>query len=225
MKKVKLIIKIIMSIPKTIYFNLRVFDLKTAIRFPIFISNNIKLQEIYKGCIKIDSKKINTFMIKIGIAGSDAIESQRGLIFLNKKIKGKIIFHGEAKFSEGIKLYNNSGVTEFGDNFIANKNCFIASDKKIVFGQNVLIGWNVNIRDSDGHKIVQMEKGKENYEEVNIGNHVWICSYVDILKGNSIGNDCVIAYRSCLTGITAENNKLIGGYPAKVVKDNINWEK
>ncbi len=225
MKKILLILKIIFSIPKTIYLNFKVFEFKTAIKFPVFISNNVKIKKIYKNCIIIENEKIKPFMVIIGLAGTDAINSSKGLIFLNKKEHGKIIFKGNARFGEGIKIYNNSGKITFGNNFIANKNCSISSDDEIVFGDDNLIGWNTNIRDSDGHKIFQNGTEKEERKKVVFGNHVWICSYVDILKGNNIGNDCVVAYRSCLTGGKFESNSLIGGYPAKILKNNIDWKK
>lgn len=225
MFKLEIIIKILFSIPKTIFFNFRIFDFFTACKLPIFISNNVSIKGIYYGCISIKCKEIKPFMIKIGIAGSNAIHSQKGLIYLNKKNKGTLKFNGKARFAEGVRIYNNEGTIQFGDNFIANKNCFFSSDEKIEFGNDVLIGWNVNIRDSDGHTIIYENSDKVSILPVIIGNHVWICAEVDILKGTEIGNNCVIAYRSCISNLKTSSNQLVGGYPAKVIKDNINWKK
>ena len=122
-------------------------------------------------------------------------------------------------------MYNNSGTTEFGNNFVVNKNCSISCDSKITFGKDVLIGWNVIIRDSDGHKIIKDGELKKDKDEINVGNHVWICSYVDVLKGTKIGENSVIAYRACLTGKSFQKNSLIAGFPAKIIQENINWEK
>lgn len=221
MNRVKLVLLFLFSLPKTIYFNFRVFPLKIAIKLPVAISNNVQIKKVYKNCIEIDNSNIKLFMIKIGFGGSNAIRAQKGMIYLNKKMGGKLIFSGSAKFSEGVTLYNNSGVTRFGNNFSSNKNLFVSSDNKITFGENCLCGWDITIRDSDGHKILPQ---KETFKEIIIGNHVWICAKVDMLKGNIIGNDSIIAYNSCLTGIKCDNNQLIGGYPAKVLKNNVNWE-
>lgn len=222
MEKINLILSFMLSIPKTIYFNLRVLPFKKAIKLPIIISNSVQIKKIYKNCIDIKNDEIKPFMIKIGFSGSKAIRNQRGMIYLNKKKGGKLVFEGKAKFSSGITLYNNSGTTCFGENFIANKNLFISCDSKITFGKDCLLGWNIDIRDSDGHKILP---GNKVSREIKIGNHVWICAKVDILKGNNIGDDCIVAYNSCLTGIVCGNNKLIGGYPAKIIKEDVNWEK
>ena len=59
---------------------------------------------------------------------------------------------------------------------------------------------------------------------VCIGNHIWICSFSDILKGVKVSDDSVIAYRSLVISSFNEKNVLIGGTPAKIIQRNINWE-
>ena len=221
MNKIRLGFKFLISFPKTILFNFRVFPLKIAYKLPVAIAYNVKIKQIYRNCVIIKDTNISLFMIKIGFFGSEAICEQKSIFFMNKKGNGKVIFKGKAKFSSGVTLFNNTGTIIFGENFSANKNCFISCDNKIVFGNDCLLGWNINIRDSDGHKIYPIKNEEKN---IRIGNHVWICSNVDILKNNIIGDNCIIGYNSCLTGISSGDNKLICGYPAKVIKDNVNWE-
>ena len=226
MSKVSLIFQVLISIPKTLYFNFKVFKFKMAIKLPVYVNYNVEIMQIYKGAIKINTSKITPFMVKIGIGGSNAIKDSRGKIFLNKLNNGKVVFSGNAKFSNGIVIYVNKGIIEFGINFSCNKNCFISSDYKVKFGNEVLLGWNVNIRDSDGHEIIYLnENEKKKEKDVEIGNHVWICSNVDILKNSKIGNDCIVGYKSLVTNIMVDNNKLIAGIPAKIIKNNVNWEK
>ena len=95
----------------------------------------------------------------------------------------------------------------------------------ITFGENVLLGWNINVRDSDGHMMYHDGQKVPSFKPVYIGNHVWIASCVDILKGVTIPDGSVVAYRSCLTKPFAEKNALIAGYPAKIVRTDIEWEK
>ena len=224
MNKIMMILRVLLSIPKTIYFNFVVFDFKTAILLPIYVDNSISSKGIYKNAITIDCSYKKTFMIKFGIGGSKAIRGKRGIIYVNHKQKGKIIFLGKAKFGTGIVLYNNSGTTIFDDNFSSNKNCFISCDYNVKFGKDVLLGWNINIRDSDGHKIIETSN-KKIINNINIGNHVWICSNVDILKGTQIGDNCIIGYRSLVCGLKCEDGKLIAGVPAKIIKNDVNWIK
>lgn len=44
----------ILSIPKSVYINLKVFDFKTAIKLPILVSYNTKLIGIKKDTMVID---------------------------------------------------------------------------------------------------------------------------------------------------------------------------
>ena len=222
-EKLKKSIKYLFSIPKTIFFNFKVFPIRTAIKMPIFISNKINCEDTYRGCIKIEGK-VKPLMITIGLGGSKAIPSQKGMIHISKKNKAKVIFKGKTRFAEGNVIFVNNGTLTFGNNFSSNRNCFISSDNNMQFGDDVLLGWNVNIRDSDGHEIIY-DKTDNKDPKVVIGKHVWICANNDILKGTTIGNDCVIAYRSCVLGLNAPDNSLIGGYPAKIIKNNINWKK
>ena len=48
-------LKKILSLPKSLYFNLKVFPLKTAIKLPILISYDTKIINIHKGSIIINS--------------------------------------------------------------------------------------------------------------------------------------------------------------------------
>lgn len=114
---------------------------------------------------------------------------------------------------------------EFEENFTANKNFFVSCGSRIIFGNNVMSGWNVNIRDLDGHCIIENGIKKKNIKLLKIEYSVWVCSYVDILKGVKVENNSVIAYGSKVLGEFKDSNLLIGGFPAKVIKKGIYWER
>ena len=117
-----------------------------------------------------------------------------------------------------------NGILNIGDNFATNKKCSLICDGNMKIGNDVLLGWKVNIRDSDGHVVYDNITKIKNpiQKDVTIGNHVWIASYVDILKGTEIKDNYVIAYRSCVLSKFDKSNCIIGGYPAKVLRENIN---
>jgi acetyltransferase-like isoleucine patch superfamily enzyme len=58
---------------------------------------------------------------------------------------------------------------------------------------------------------------------VHIGNHVWIGMNVMILKGVTIGDGAIIAAGSVVNRDVPERC-LAGGVPAKVIKENVQWE-
>lgn len=223
MKKMRYLI----SIPKTIFFNFTVFPFKIAIKLPVLVGYNVKLANIHRDCIQITSK-ITRFMIKINAEdGSDGVNyGLKKSGYFDVKEEGKVTFNGKANFSSGVSMRVDSGKLYFGSNFVCNKNCFFSCSKKIAIGDNVLMGWNVKIRDSDGHRVYDINKKDINQNEdrpVLIGNHVWVGANVDILKGVEIPDDCIVGYNSCVTKKFKESNCILVGYPAKVVKTNVNW--
>ncbi|WP_281224926.1 acyltransferase [Flavobacterium aquiphilum] len=165
-------------------------------------------------------------MIKIGWGeGSPGNECNRNNCWIVKK-KCRILFEGTAHFAKGVTLRaDNEGTISFGDKFVANQNFFCASNTAISIGSNVVLGWNINIRDADGHSIYDQNQNRINHNKpISIGNRVWLASYVSILKGAKIPDNSIVAYGAIVTKSFFEKNVIIGGIPATVVKKNINWE-
>ena len=89
----------------------------------------------------------------------------------------------------------------------------------------MVLGWKVTIKSDDGHYLIDNGKTKSKCAQVIIGEHVWLCSNSSLLKGSKIGNDCVVAYGSLITNKCFGNNTLIGGIPAHIIKENIEWKE
>ena len=216
----------ILSLPKSIFFNFKVFPFKIAVKLPILISYKVNVKGIKKGTIKINSP-VKSKMIQIGFGGMLGIESSReSVLVINNG--GCITFSNSVQFSQGVNIrIGSNGNLVIGNNFSANKNCCIFCDTDMKIGNDVLIGYNVNFRTSDGHSIYDIKTKDSNriVKAIEIGNHVWIAANVDILKGSKISDDSVVAYRSCVLSSFTESNCIIGGYPAKILRENINWKK
>lgn len=190
-----------------------------GVKCPIIISNKTRVKGF--GRNKIIVGKMNFASVSIGFSGSDGVTKGKTSIIVND---GKIIFKGNCNISSGTSIRVDAGKLIFGREFSCNSNCFFSCTRGISFGKNVLLGWNVNVRDSDGHKIIKDGKEKISIKPVEIGNHVWIAAYVDILKGSIIPEGCVIGYRSCVTGAFKNQNTLIAGFPAKEIQSGIEWK-
>ena len=106
-------------------------------------------------------------------------------------------------------------------------NCVISSREAIEIGNDVLVGWNVNIRDNDGetHRIYENNIENEYKKKIVIKNHVWLCAFSSVLKGVEILEDTVVAYGTCVTKSLGEKNVILAGVPAKIVKRNIEWKR
>lgn len=216
----------LLSLPKTLFFNFYMFPIKLAIKMPVLIDYRTDFLDLHKGTVELLGI-VKFGMIKIGWgSGSEGIECNRRS-YWNIKKNCKLIFYGNAHFAKGASLRaDNNGVIVFGENFAANQNFFCATNTRITFGNHVLMGWNVHVRDGDGHHILNESNVVINENKpITIGDHVWISSYASILKGVEINNDCIIGYSAIVTKSFVEQNVIITGIPAVIVKRNINWKK
>jgi galactoside O-acetyltransferase len=106
-----------------------------------------------------------------------------------------------------------------GNNVFINNNLKIICDKSTIeVGDNTLIGYNVNIIDSDFHHLHPQKRTSTDYAfaPVKIGNNVFIGANVTILKGVSIGENTVVASGAIVTK-SFDKNLIIGGNPAKII--------
>lgn len=199
---------------------LRIFPFKIAIKIPIYITNT-RIGHIYKGCIIINAP-IKRKMILIGFPGSEGVYAPKGYISVQKE--GKLILNGNAYFSRGTSIrIDKGGEISIGNKFYCNSNCFIRCTDKIHIGENALWGWNITLNTYDGHSVYVDNKKNINHGYISIGNHVWIAANSTLSKNVTIGNNCVISQHSLLTKGFSSDNLLIGGIPAKIIKNNISW--
>lgn len=70
----------LLNIPKSLYFNLYAFSLKTAIKIPILVSYKTKLIDIKK-CKIIINASIKFGIIKMGFGCADAIMENKHSFF------------------------------------------------------------------------------------------------------------------------------------------------
>jgi acetyltransferase-like isoleucine patch superfamily enzyme len=134
---------------------------------------------------------------------------------------GQLIAHGNFKFSSGIFISVNKGAKlEIGSGY-ANNDVDISCFNSIKIGNNVAISKGVIIRDSDNHSIDRPEFIEK--LPIVIGDHVWIGMRAIILKGVTIGDGAIVAAGA----VVAKNvppKALVGGVPAKIIKENITWK-
>lgn len=204
---------------KSLFFNLKQFGLK-GLKMPVLFAKKCKVR--VKGTVKVENGR--SAAVKIGFGGSEGIIEKRYSYFSVAK-GATVIFKGKAGISAGNSIRVDQGTLTLGKNFSTNKNCFIACSKGVTVGDDVTLGWDVNIRDNDGHTVIDGETGQPSESrEVKIGNHVWLCAYTDVLKGSVVPDESVVAYRSLVTKAFDKEHSLIGGAPAKLLKENVRWE-
>lgn len=220
MNKIKFFFTHILDIPKTIYYNFKFFGPKVGFMMPLLVSHTSKIKG-KKGCFELPNGIVKPFMIRVGIDGVEGVSSQRKE-FLLISGEGKIVFDGKCSLSKGICI-RTSGIVKFGKNFYCNRNVTLICSKRITFGQDCLLGWDINVRDCDGHNIYQNGNIVNSSKEVIFGNNVWVGQGASTLKGVKIGDNSIIAQGSIVTKPFEDTNVIIGGYPAKIIKEGITW--
>lgn len=94
----------------------------------------------------------------------------------------------------------------------------------IKIGENCMFSLDVMIRTSDSHTIydVNTKQRINDAKSVFIGNHVWLGISAYILKGVTIGDNCIIGIGSIVTHDIPSNSLAVGA-PAKVIRKDVNW--
>lgn len=119
-----------------------------------------------------------------------------------------------------IEARNKNSSLKFGNNIHINNGFSIVSEKNITIYDNVLIGFNCHIIDSNFHNL-NIDKRLEtdpNPKEVIIKENVFIGNNVTILKGVSLGENLVVANGAVVTK-SFPANVVVGGVPAKIVSE------
>lgn len=99
----------------------------------------------------------------------------------------------------------------------------------IRIGKDCMFSDDIDVRTGDSHSVVDLSTGNRINQAKNvvIGDHVWCGAHSSILKGVNIPDGVIIATRSVITnnrgGEGYSRNAIIGGLPAKTIKENITW--
>ena len=219
MNKMKRLLKT--SIIKTLLFNKAYFGWRGVLHCYALVSKNVKLAQL--GGEIISNVPLHMGSIHIGFPNVGIVDHkyQRG-IWNNS---GRILLNGRISLGSGMRL-SNSGEIEFGDRFNLNANSAIVCQKRIKFGDGVLISWDVLIMDTDFHKIYNdgdIQTQINPPKDIIIGDNVWIGCRCFIAKGCVIPKGCVVAAQSKLTGI-AEKQSIIIGDRMQIIRRDITWK-
>jgi len=97
----------------------------------------------------------------------------------------------------------------------------------VIIGNSCMFASNVIIRPSDGHSIYDINTKEllNEGETIIIGNHVWSCLNSIFLKGAKVSDNSIVGANSVVNKKFVEENVIIAGNPAKIVKRGINWDK
>lgn len=140
---------------------------------------------------------------------------------------GFLEFKGQAYLGEETRfLVGKGGRMIIGDNFSCTGYSDFDAIKSIEIGNSCTFSVNLQIMDTDHHKILD-DKGViiNTPASISIGNNVWIGCTTTILKGTIIPDNVIIGANSLITkGNIVKSNYIYCGNPIKEVKPFKKWE-
>lgn len=125
----------------------------------------------------------------------------------------------------GVNRYANNCNINIGDNIIiCGARLFLQDDNtSISIGDDCMISWGIDIWCTDVHTITDLDGNPLNFgESIEIGKHVWIGRDVKIGKNTKVSDNSIIGWGSIVTRKFDEQNVIIAGNPAKIIKRGIN---
>ena len=148
-----------------------------------------------------------------------------------------VIFHGDGNTltlgdfvtMNGVSLYmeDDGNTIEIGNhnNFCGTTHLDLIEGTKITIGRDCLFSGALQFRTGDSHSILDLNGKRINpSKDIRVGNHVWIGSQVNCLKGTIIPDHCVVGSGSTLCKAYEQENCILAGVPAKIVKTGITWD-
>lgn len=165
------------------------------------------------------------FKFRIGVSRSHiVVNGDNNVINIQSNTKTKIK-------SLRIKAIGSNNTINIGKNLNMSDGVTIdfanTSNLELNIGDNCLFGQNIKMMLGDHHKIYSLEDNKMiNVPKsgIDIGDNVWLARNVTLLKDVKISKNSVVGYGSTVTKRFEQENALIVGSPAKIVKENIYWQ-
>lgn len=110
--------------------------------------------------------------------------------------------------------------------FSANGGSVIIAHKHIFFGEDVMIGRNVIVYDSDFHSICDENHIAVNVPEpVVVQDHVWLTTNIMVQKGVTIGHDSLVAAYTVVNKDIPPHCVFGGESKGKIIKDWVCWDR
>lgn len=157
--------------------------------------------------------KLNIFLVNKVYVGVNQKKFEK-----KRKLLNKIGY----SVGEGTKIVGPIFCT---GKLIVGKNCWLGKNLTINGNGAVKIGDNCDIApevtfQTGTHEIGDCERrAGEGYNlDIDVGSGTWIGVRATILPGVKIGDSCIVAACACVNK-SVDSNKLVGGVPAKNIKD------
>lgn len=175
--------------------------------------------------LKIRKKKSSKLILSGNLVVNSFLEG-RSPILIRLDEKACLKIDGDFSIGDGVRISLSSdavlsiGGKQYESDAGITSNTLILVNKRVEIGRDFVCSWNVFITDCDWHSI----SGQKYQQDVFIGDHVWVANSVNILKGSTIGNNCIVASNSKTANTEFPDNVLIAGV-SSVIRRDISWSR
>lgn len=197
-------------------------------------NNSIFIKE--NGVLKRLTRRIKRLDIIIS-GNNNKIIIEKPIKFLGKSL---IMINGDnynVEFSKtaynlkDFELYlsaGGNGEVSIGENFYCGglKIYSYGKNARLIIGKDCMFSSDIMIMMGDGHPIFANDK-KINFAggNITIGDHVWVGRRVSINKRAKIPSGSIVGFNSFVLNSFDEENIVLAGNPAKIIKRNIKWNR
>ncbi len=213
---------LVRSIPKSILFNFRYLPWREAITLPVLVSHRVLLKQL-RGTVRLAGSR-RTGTVRIGFGDVGIYDRRRSRTIWSLGRSGSVVFSGRAFVGHGCRL-NIEGSLTVGNDVTLSAEVRIVCHERIDLGDDVLIGWEAVVIDTDFHG-VRWSDGRHNSDAaVSVGDHVWICAGAWVHPGVALAPGCVVAGGARVTRSFSEPGAMLAGVPAQAVGSGIVWTR
>jgi acetyltransferase-like isoleucine patch superfamily enzyme len=187
------------------------------------ISNSIVSTYYTKFLLKIFNAKFETGLYSNGFPVIDISSSGILKIGNNFKMNNGNHFNRIGRQQKCFLIIGESASLEIGNN-VGISSTAIVCNNKIIIADNVKIGGNTVIYDTDFHSLNFEDRMNSEFDKKNtqskpviIGKNVFVGAHSTILKGVEIGENAIVAACSVVTKDIGAH-EVWGGNPARFIK-------
>lgn len=103
--------------------------------------------------------------------------------------------------------------------------CF-EEDSSIIVGDDCIFSYDTVLYNTDGHPIYAIDGDEplNRAHQIKLGKRIWVAHSVVILKNVELGNNLILGRGALVNKSCLQDNCVLAGMPARIVKENVRWE-
>ena len=176
--------------------------------------------------------------LHIAITGNhNRIEIDSGCDFRNVHFNFNHVDHAIIQIGPNCQLHNliveiSRGTNQFlkigSKTTIGSMRLMIPNQTGCIIGEDCMFSSDILIWTGDGHSLLNQDEecllNQQKYT-VQIGNHCWVGWGCALTKNAILPNNTIVGMHSVVSRKFIQENTVIAGNPAKVIKTDVSWNR